>query len=110
VTLDVIECAATTLVNNLNSARDFSLSEAYPNPVRAGGFSQIDLEVTAPTDVTIALYDAQGREMGIISRQHADPQTLRVIIPSELLPRSGVYFIHAVSSAGTVSRKLVVTK
>lgn len=110
LTLELVECASTTLVDNLNSARDFKLGEAYPNPVSAGQFTQIDLDISEPTDLTVTVHDAQGREVGIVTSRHVDPQGLQLVIPADLIPRSGVYFIHAVSKAGMISRKLVVTK
>jgi hypothetical protein len=110
LTLDLVECASTTLVDNLNSARDFKLGEAYPNPVSAGQFTQIDLDIGAPMNLTVTVYDAQGREMGVVTNRHVDPQRLQLIIPAELIPRTGIYFIHAVSRTGLISRKLIVTK
>jgi hypothetical protein len=84
------------------SARTFALAQAFPNPFRST--TSLRFSVPEPSRVTLAVYDAAGREVARPWDGDTEPGAHTVAWPSGSSHdlHSGVYFVRltAVSSSG----------
>jgi len=76
----------------------------YPNPVRSQ--CMIDYTLTKPTEVHLALYDACGRLVKLLEKNHKDAGVYRHAVQfDDLTP--GVYFLKLTTEAGSTVRKII---
>ena len=92
------------------AASDFALEQNAPNPASlTAGSTGIRFALPAATVVRLALYDATGREIAVLSEGMRDAGVHSVRLPlSGLAP--GMYFYRLTSAAGSLSRAMVVTR
>ncbi|MEM9998077.1 MAG: penicillin acylase family protein, partial [Bacteroidota bacterium] len=89
-------------------ASSFALEAAYPNPFRAGETLAVPLELGAPAEVDLALYDALGRRVAVLATgtQAAGAQTIEV----DLDVPAGVYVLRLVAEDRQQTQKVVVVR
>jgi hypothetical protein len=109
-TMEMLDCGLISGADDVADACDFSIGQINPNPIRPGMSAEMDVTAHAPSAINISVYDIQGRLLGMVSDREMQPGTMRVVIPSGLLPRPGVYFVRAQTPEGFAVRKLVVTR
>lgn len=109
-TAEAYECVTSTALESISSATDFSLGAIHPNPVRSGAIAEVELTTASTGNISIEVFDAQGRQQGYVLDEYISPGAKKIIIPSELIRRPGVYFIQARSQNGVSTRKLVVSR
>lgn len=110
VTKEIFFCGVLNDAEDPVTAVGFSVGQVNPNPIHMGGFAQIELTLLAASSIRLSVYDVQGRLQGIVFDQRIEPGTLNLVIPSDLIPRPGVYFVRAESGADVIIRKLIVTR
>ncbi|MDZ7291501.1 MAG: M14 family zinc carboxypeptidase [candidate division KSB1 bacterium] len=87
----------------------FALAPNYPNPLHGGIATIIRFRVGYITPVRLLLHDALGREVMVLHEGLTAPGTYQVEINSGGLA-SGVYFYRLQTGAGTLIRRLLITK
>ncbi len=79
-----------------------------PNP--SGGRSMVELVLRNGGSVKAAVFDVLGREVsGLFSGRLAPGAAREITLDASSLP-NGVYFLHAMSESGVVTRKFVVAR
>ncbi len=98
------------LGNDVLSAMTFALEQNAPNPASlASGSAAVRFSLPAPAAIRLALYDATGREVSILSEGLHDAGVHSLRIPlAGLTP--GMYFYRLSSSLGTLTRAMVVVR
>ena len=91
----------------LNEQENAAFSfDAYPNPATES--FNISYELKQPEDVTISLYDLQGRLVREIEKKHLAPGTYENKIEAKSFDlNSGVYILKMQTKDGLISKKLV---
>ncbi|MFI5144140.1 MAG: T9SS type A sorting domain-containing protein [Ignavibacteria bacterium] len=97
--------------NNVNTAKEFSISQNYPNPFNPT--TKIDYSLPVNSRVTIKLYDMNGKEVRELVNTNQTAGSYTVQVNAQNLA-SGVYFytIRANGSQGSFERtlKMVLVK
>ena len=88
------------------AAPDFVVS-AYPNPVTSGA-STIKYRVTKPSNVTVSVYDAKGKQVAVLVNRKQDAGTYNVQWNTGSNAK-GIYFINATVD-GNLRQSIKVTK
>lgn len=98
---------ATTTVQQINNNDDLSLS-VFPNPAK--GNIAINYSLTAPSNVTIDIYNIIGAKVMSVSKasQHSGNNTEQVNFGNTL--SNGIYFIRISAGGSTATLKFVVDK
>ncbi|HYE94802.1 MAG TPA: T9SS type A sorting domain-containing protein [Rubricoccaceae bacterium] len=89
------------------SPSSFALSAVYPNPFNP--LARFTLEVDAPQRVTLALYDALGREVATLHDGRMEAGTHAFALDGGALP-SGLYLLRATGETVSVTRSAVLLK
>lgn len=110
VTLAEIQCRVLNALDEFQSARDFRIAATYPNPVRGGAVPSIDLSVDRPASIRVLVYDVMGRQLGVVADKRFEAGVATLLIPTDILPASGMVFIAAESSSGISTRKLLIAR
>lgn len=96
---------------NINTPREFTISQNYPNPFNPS--TKIDYQVPANSNVTIKLYDINGKEVRELVNSNQTAGSYTIVVNAQNLA-SGVYFytITANGSQGSFEKtlKMVLTK
>jgi lysophospholipase L1-like esterase len=85
--------------------RSFHVEPAMPNPFR--GETALRYSLTAPTRVTVELYDLRGRRIETLEDRVADAGPHRVVFSAHGLP-SGIYFYRVQTRDGATIGKVVL--
>ena len=85
---------------------EFRLYQNYPNPFNPTTTIQFDLP--APSEVTIIIFDIQGREVTTLLQEQRESGVHKVTLEASDIP-SGVYFYRIHSSSGK-TKNFVQTK
>ncbi len=87
----------------------FRLQEVSPNPVTTNQSATLSFEMDRSQDATVTLYDALGRELRTVAKEHFSqgPHTLSLPI-SNLI--SGEYFVVLSGADASLSKKFVIAK
>ncbi len=97
--------AAVTLVYESDAAvTDFRLSSPRPNPFSS--LTRLELTVDAPTDLTVAVYDALGRRVALIHEGAVRAGTYSLRVSANDLP-AGLYLIRASDGRGQTATRSV---
>jgi flagellar hook assembly protein FlgD len=96
---------AQTITGAEVSAPDFIVS-AYPNPF--AGSSTVKYRVTKPSNVTISVYDASGKQVKVLVNQKQDAGTYSVQWNAGSAAH-GIYFINAVIN-GNLKQSVRISK
>ena len=99
--------APAVSVGEIPSASGIALSQAYPNPVRAGNSAQVQYALPFAGNITMLLHDALGREVRRISKR-VEPGTHIERISTAGLP-PGVYY-HSVLASGQKRTVMLVVR
>jgi len=87
-----------------------ALAVAGPNPFR--GNTRLTLTLTAPTAVSVAIYDAFGRRVRVLARRAFEPGAHRIAwdgVDERGRPmRAGMYFAHAAAPGWSMTRRLAL--
>lgn len=89
------------------AVRTLALAAIRPNPVRDG--AQLSFELPAATDVTLSLFDAQGRERSVLASGKFEPGRYGAVLDARDL-RAGVYFVRLRAGTAMVQRSLVIVR
>lgn len=90
----------------------FSLGQNYPNPVRNGAASMrtvLPFTLEKPGDVTVTMYDSQGKELRTLLDEYREPGPHRIEVSADGL-RAGAYFYELRSGSQREVRKMVVVR
>jgi uncharacterized lipoprotein YddW (UPF0748 family) len=99
---------ATVVTTGINSPELRMLNfRAYPNPAMAA--TQLSFELIKPMDVSLKLYDINGREVMNISNGKRFPGLNIVPLPAELL-QAGIYFATLQTKEFTKTIQVVIVK
>ena len=88
-------------------AHEFALLQNYPNPFNPGTI--ITFRVPAPGHVRLEVYDIIGRRISLLLDDEVAAGEHQVAFDATGLS-SGIYIYRITSSAGTLNRKMVITK
>lgn len=83
---------------------EFRLSAPRPNPFTAQ--TRLELTVDAPTDLTVAVYDALGRRVALIHEGAVRTGTYSLRVQASDLP-AGLYLIRASDGRGQTATRSV---
>ena len=86
---------------------EFTLSQAYPNPFNPT--TTINFSIPADTQVSIAVYNLQGREVVSLASGSYDAGYHQVIWNADT-HSSGVYFVKMVAGSYVNTQKLMLVK
>jgi len=87
------------------AARSLTLGQNFPNPV-VSGVTSIPFSLERAQDVTVAVFDALGREVSATAATYAAGEQ-SVQVDTRALP-NGVYFYRINAGETTLTRKMVV--
>ncbi len=97
----------TSISDNLNIPKEFSLSQNYPNPFNNG--TVIEYSIPKSCRVSIKIYDDLGREVNTLIDEEKAEGRYRVYWNAEKLP-SGVYYYQIISEKFKETKKIVLLK
>ena len=102
---------STTIIGQLNQAapipESFEFSYPYPNPFNPS--TTINFAIPADTDVSIAVYNLQGREVVSLANGSYDAGYHQVIWNADS-HSSGIYFVKMVAGDYINTQKLMLVK
>ena len=107
---DLIDCAATTLVEDDFVPNGWDVGDVYPNPIHVGEFGQLVVKDCGPSSPNIGIYDIHGRLLCSASNQKNERGSIDVIIPRSATMHTGVYFVSISSEYGVSVRRYIVVK
>jgi len=84
---------------------DLELGQNYPNP--AIGMTTVSFSVSNSNKVSIALYDLQGKNIGILFNKKVSSGKHQLVFDSNSF-RNGIYFYVMKTSEGTLIRKKMI--
>jgi len=96
----------TEAVTFPGAARELSLS-VYPSP--ASGSFTVDYTLPQDGSVTIALYDLSGRRVATVFDGETTAGRHELACDASMLP-PGVYLVHFDTHAGSLTRRVVITR
>jgi len=85
----------------------FSLSQNYPNPFNPS--TKIRFDIAKASNVSLAIYDVTGKEVGVIVNENFNPGTYEFAYDASQLS-SGVYFYKLVTAGFTDVKRMVLLK
>lgn len=103
----VLENSVSITNNNYTFASTSTISSVYPNPFNYR--VNILVDIAKADDYTISVYDMNGREVAIISRQYFTPGSYSFFYDGNELS-SGNYFIQLRNNSERVTRRIVLVK
>ena len=82
----------------------------YPNPVQSQGLSQVQFATSQGGNVTVELYDLQGRKISTVYNSELKPDQLQKvsISPSRFNLSNGTYIVMLNLPEGTFSQKISI--
>lgn len=86
---------------------EFSLGQAYPNPFNARAV--IPFSITQPGEVSLAIYDLNGRRVADLVLSHLPAGNHQVVFNAETLS-TGVYIYRLQAEKQSAARKIVLVK
>ena len=90
----------------------FQLYPAFPNPFNPK--TTIQYDIPAETDVTLAIYDVQGRKVHTLENEHKSPGTFQVewdgLNSAGVRVASGLYFVRMTAGEFYQMQKMTVLK
>jgi len=111
VYFDQLQLAERVVTDVAEDARgvpvEFSLDQNYPNPFNPS--TEIRFSVGQPGQVTIAVYDLLGREVGVPVDQRMDSGSYTLRFDGRGLS-SGMYVYRMTAGGQTLVRKMLLTK
>lgn len=96
--------AVTLVYENDAAVTDFRLSSPRPNPFTS--LTRLELTVDAPTDLTVAVYDALGRRVALIHEGSVRAGTYSLRVTAADLP-AGLYLVRASDGRGQTATRSV---
>lgn len=96
--------AVTLVYESDATVTDFRLSSPRPNPFTT--LTRLELTVDAPTDLTVAVYDALGRRVALIHEGAVRAGTYSLRVTSADLP-AGLYLVRASDGRGQTATRSV---
>ena len=87
----------------------FSVSAPYPNPVRRGAVSVLDLTLREPGDVSVRVVDGLGRTVRRVARAGRSVGSTPVTVPTDGLA-PGTYFVVVEGPGGRQTVPLAVAR
>ena len=97
----------STLQEAIMLPESYSLAAAYPNPFNPT--TRISFAIPADTDVSISVYNLQGREVVSLANGSYDAGYHQVIWNADS-HSSGVYFVKMVAGSYVNTQKLMLVK
>ena len=97
----------STLQEAIILPESYSLAAAYPNPFNPS--TTISFAIPADTDVSIAVYNLQGRQIASLASGSYDAGYYSVIWNADI-HSSGVYFVKMVAGSYVNTQKLMLVK
>ena len=85
----------------------FALGQAYPNPFNP--VTTIDFELADNADVSMVIYNVQGREVATLISGNLDAGYHSVVWNADTFS-SGMYFLHMNAAGFTATQKLMIIK
>jgi hypothetical protein len=96
-----------TGIGNPKASSQALLEQNYPNPATTETY--IKFTVPGNDHVKIILYNQEGQKVKVILDQYVQAGSHEIFVSTTLLP-GGIYYYCLNSSAGNVSRKMIVAK
>jgi len=96
--------AVTLVYESDATVTDFRLSSPRPNPFTT--LTRLELTVDAPTDLTVAVYDALGRRVALIHEGAVRAGTYSLRVTAADLP-AGLYLVRASDGRGQTATRSV---
>ena len=87
--------------------QEFSLTQNYPNPFNPA--TRITYSLQSTGQVRLAVYDLLGREVAVLVDRVQGAGSHTQLFSGAGLP-SGLYFYRLQTAAGTITRKMALTK
>jgi len=103
----ILRPIATSSGNEIQAVRDFSLRQNYPNPFNPE--TNINFSVKEKSDVTIIIYDINGKEVTKLAKGVYQPGNYSIKWNASDFT-SGVYFYKMTAGNFTEVRKMVFLK
>ena len=94
--------------NNGSSPTQVSLKQNYPNPFNP--MTKIEFILANATDVTLKLYDLEGKEIATLLRHQYLGVGVHDVVFNATNISSGVYFYELITPQFTRTKKMVVNK
>lgn len=97
--------AATIVIEYADDvALSFRLSAPRPNPFTAS--TRLELTLDETTDVTVAVYDALGRQVALLHEGTLRPATYTLRVDADDLP-PGLYLVRATDGRGATATRSI---
>lgn len=87
--------------------KEFSLSQNYPNPFNP--VTSFKLQISAPANVKIIVYDVLGKETAVLVSEELKPGTYEVQWDASAFP-SGIYYYKLTTADYSGTKKMVLLK
>ncbi|HOJ05197.1 MAG TPA: T9SS type A sorting domain-containing protein [Bacteroidota bacterium] len=85
----------------------YALQQNFPNPFNPS--TNITYSITRPEFVTVALFDALGKQVGTLFEGRQEPGTYRIAVDASNL-QTGTYFYRMTAGSFTQTRKMNLVK
>jgi hypothetical protein len=108
VSAALVSCDLLTYIPDQRAMLNFGIGSPYPNPARQGAAPVLEVQSLSVGEVRVAVHDITGRLQDKPIMHRVQPGSTALVIPSELFPRPGVYFIRVTQNDMTVSRRMIV--
>jgi hypothetical protein len=108
VSAALISCDLLTNMPDIHAALKANIGTPFPNPARQGTDPIIEVRMLSAGELRASVYDITGRLQGDPLVQQVQPGYMSLVIPRELFPRPGMYFIRVDQHGMTVSRRILV--
>ncbi|PJC02329.1 MAG: hypothetical protein CO073_00010 [Candidatus Komeilibacteria bacterium CG_4_9_14_0_8_um_filter_36_9] len=108
--LEIVEIIITDWNGNnvaTLTPNQFTLHPAYPNPFNP--MTNLSYDLPEDTDLTIAIYDLQGRMVEELANGHVSSGSYKVTWQADNQP-SGMYFVQMVTGATVQTQKIILLK
>jgi hypothetical protein len=93
--------------NNHNTPDKFQLHQNYPNPFNPS--TNIKFDVARSGNISIKIYDMQGREVAVLVNENLNPGSYNVSFNASNLP-SGSYFFRLEAQGFSQTNKMILVK
>lgn len=103
----VMESSVSVSNNNFTFASTSTISSIYPNPFNYNVNFIVD--ISSADEYTISIYDINGREVAVVSREFLTPGSYRFSFNGNNLS-SGNYFLQLQNKNQIVTRRIVLLK
>lgn len=104
---DAFDSDPVSITGNNNIIKEFKLSQNYPNPFNPS--TKISFELPSVENVTLKVYDVQGREIATLFNQKMNAGIHEVNFDGSRIS-SGIYFYRLQASRFTEVKKMILVK